>query len=144
MARVVRWLKSSQSEVTKLSSLRKQNDVATVEDSSGEFDHEMEDVSIVPLKHTEGKLKHHSMVVQIFTEMPYPLRKSFNSSTPICFEKVLSINLFPILYYGKVLSHIWSRPLYYGFRGISCRLYLLWISCINVALEPNVRVIGRG
>ena len=78
MARVVRWLKSSQSEVTKLSSLRKQNDVATVEDSSGEFDHEIEDVSNVPLKHTEGKLKHHSMVVQIFTDMPYPLRKKFN------------------------------------------------------------------
>ena len=140
MARVVRWLISSQSEVTKLSSLRKQNDVATVEDSSGEFDHEMEDVSNVLLKHTEGKLKHHSMVVQIFTDMPYPLRKSFNSFTPIYFGKVLVlISVFPILYYGKVLSHIWLRPLYYGFRGISYRLYLLWISCILVALSGTKR-----
>ena len=119
MARVVRWLKSSQSEVTKLSSLRKQNDVATVEDSSGEFDHEMEDVSNVPLKHTEGKLKHHSMVVQIFIYMPYPLRKSFNSSTPINFGKVLSINLFPILYYGKVLSHIWLIPYITASAGLA-------------------------
>ena len=117
MARIVRWLKSSQSEVTKLSSLRKQNDVATVEDSSGESDHEMEDVSIVPLKLTEGKLKHHSMVVQICTDMPYPVRESFNSSTPIY---CVSINVFPILYYGKVLSHIiWSRPYITASTGLA-------------------------
>ena len=54
MARVVRWLKSSQSEAIKLSSLRKQSDVA--ENSEDEFDHETEDVSNVSLKHTEGKL----------------------------------------------------------------------------------------
>ena len=54
MARVVRWLKSSQSEAIKLSPLRKQNDVAV--DSGGEFDHETQDVSNVSLKHTEGKL----------------------------------------------------------------------------------------
>ena len=54
MASVVRWLKSSQSQAIELSPLRKQNDVA--EDSGDEFDHGMDNASIVSLKHTEGKL----------------------------------------------------------------------------------------
>ena len=54
MASVVRWLKSGQSQAIELSPMRKQNDVA--EDSGDEFDHEMENVSNVSLKHTEGKL----------------------------------------------------------------------------------------
>ena len=58
MASVVRWLKSGQSQAIELSPLRKQNDVA--EDSGDEFDHEMENVSNVSLKHTEGTLNHSS------------------------------------------------------------------------------------
>ena len=54
MASVVRWLKSSQSQAIELSPLRKQNGVA--EESGDEFDYEMENISNVSLKHTEGKL----------------------------------------------------------------------------------------